>query len=869
MGALRNTLKILFNEQNVEALIDNFCRFSDSKNWQCASINKDTYISAYTNVFSSNTQDQAAAAFGIAATKWCRPDNNGNFTFCSSDNIFNVLLHFSTQILLERDNKPVCRFEQLLKWHEVTYSLGEDMFTTSFLASSDISARRNRISFSWTSLVDHDNSALHQLYKEEMSDIHNHLNGNGYIAELNWLSLMNDVTQRRCQFQSKGMSKSKAFRTYYGTDCHDTSLYVKVMKAAAIRLCLFDKAIGNTNPALSVKDLCKILKQKSDVGIDMWLTTITSAIVSTQYIYANRFDTAAFNKCCVDYAILRNAFFRSENPANDINFVLSGERFILYNIFRKIYADEDKGNLLSMLLYIYLIIKCELSQELVQTNASVGFANFQEYQDRKSTFLKENTVYNHLLTQTAIRSIIDNKKDRYLETRICPNQTEKALARQLRDCDNIAYCINGQNLASCLQSDKREIKDWHYVAHFIKKPDKSTKKEGIQNPRNHNVRQTVKHQCFAIDNLRHFNYDMAKRLVGIDAASSELCCRPEVFAQGFRFLRNSKPERTLNNDRLPDLGVTYHVGEDFNDIVDGLRATREAMMFLGMRNGDRIGHGLVLGTDVEHYYRNRSYAVPMSRQNILDNMAFLLVEASNLDGFSKISMWLIRQFENHLTEIYGKYVRDCNVTPFTYYQSWLLRGDNPSVYAEQESEPLHTEIESHAWNQSSLVMDRPQVDARRNVTARRLYHLYHFNGTVKERGNSYDQLEYPKEVIPVIEQLQEKILTEIEAKHISIECNPSSNYKIGEITKFIEHPITRFNMISRPKEGKMHNLCVSINTDDKGVFSTSLEREFALMAAAYDKEYQHDPENAPTPREVYTWLDNIRKMGNEMKFHKT
>lgn len=41
--------------------------------------------------------------------------------------------------------------------------------------------------------------------------------------------------------------------------------------------------------------------------------------------------------------------------------------------------------------------------------------------------------------------------------------------------------------------------------------------------------------------------------------------------------------------------MTYHTGEDFLDIVDGLRAIDEAMLFLQMEKGERLGHAMALG----------------------------------------------------------------------------------------------------------------------------------------------------------------------------------------------------------------------------------------------------------------------------------
>ena len=70
---------------------------------------------------------------------------------------------------------------------------------------------------------------------------------------------------------------------------------------------------------------------------------------------------------------------------------------------------------------------------------------------------------------------------------------------------------------------------------------------------------------------------------------------------------------------------------------------------------------------------------------------------------------------------------------------------------------------------------------------------------------------------------------------IAIETNPSSNYLIGTIKKYDEHPIMRFNSRKLRKTERNMSLNVLINTDDQGVFDTLLENEYALMMLALKK----------------------------------
>lgn len=106
----------------------------------------------------------------------------------------------------------------------------------------------------------------------------------------------------------------------------------------------------------------------------------------------------------------------------------------------------------------------------------------------------------------------------------------------------------------------------------------------------------------------------------------------------------------------------------------------------------------------------------------------------------------------------------------------------------------------------------------------------------------------------------------IEQLHIAIECNPSSNFKIGEFNRYDEHPIIKFNNHGLSSPHPHHAISVSINTDDAGIFSTSLEREYSLMVLALEKH--EDEEHPNTRREIMEWLERVRLMAKEQCFNK-
>ena len=118
----------------------------------------------------------------------------------------------------------------------------------------------------------------------------------------------------------------------------------------------------------------------------------------------------------------------------------------------------------------------------------------------------------------------------------------------------------------------------------------------------------------------------------------------------------------------------------------------------------------------------------------------------------------------------------------------------------------------------------------------------------------------------LIFQVQNNMIRKFVDEGIAIETNPSSNYLIGTIKKYDEHPIFRFNSRKLKQVEPNMQLSVSINTDDQGVFDTLLENEYALMALALKKKKDKDNHKIYDIEDIYEWIDYVRKMGIEQSF---
>lgn len=861
---MRQTIKTLFLLQKSQTVIDLFlnsqvkCDLDIDESW---------FVRAYLDDVSPiRTKDQVESIYALLCSKWMR-ENDGikSFSFAPTPTVFNVLLHFSADMLREYANEPVCRYESLLRWHDLTSLVGEDLLTTSYFAAKDLKQGIKRTFFNWKDIVSHDNAALNNVFSKRMIDLHYHLYGSIFVFDLNWLSLMNDVAERKECFQEIQQYLNPSH--VISVNERNVSLYHRVIKAAAIRLLLFWYIDGSLSDRMmeSLYDATIDLLASNE---DVWMESgrqplqqrIQVARLEKGYVYENPY----LRQAVLDYAISDGIMVNSSKDKEYLYTVLSGERHLMYSMFRKIYGGEC-NSLMATCFYIYLLIKGEFRSEIVQLNDSVGFANFSDYQGRKYLFLKKGSVYDAIAPQIAIASSLSDRQ-KWLEARITPCDSYRSLGKFI---NKIEDSVNKGLLTFDISDRLRER--YSIILHFIKNGDSKMKRLENKNmfPRHYTLRKKIKKESLALSEWRSRCMSQGRplRIVGVDAASSEIACRPEVFGQGYRFLKNFHSASGYCKDSH-ELGFTFHVGEDFLDIVDGLRAIRESLIFLNLENRDRIGHALVLGTDIEKYYMKRGYYVSMTKQMLLDNIVWLYFEGFTCVGFNKIAVHLKAQFEKYFNEIYAKSIAQnknaiFSITIEDYYQSWFLRGDDPHKYMNPNSldESLSGFYDLYAFNERAEVRE-----ARSNPKACYLYYLYHYDNMVYDEGSKSEQIKLNEDMIFVIKQLQSKLLSEIERLHISIETNPTSNYRIGDFDRYDEHPILQFFNYGLNHEGTdEHSVTVSINTDDKGVFSTSLEREFSVMAAALEKKCDIGY-GGNSPRMIYDWLDRIREMAFEMEF---
>ena len=782
---------------------------------------------------------------------------------------FPILSGAAERFLTVGANGPECRFEEAAHWRDAYLLLGQDLFTCAWLAQSPQYFRKSF--FSWPAVIPTDNRILRSI-TSGAAENHMHLYAGASVFQLSWICLMNHPESREKQDILEKLLQARSFR---GTDESLWSTRRKTLYAAFIRAKLFARVRGSSHSLL-----CQLREfDRTYCSDDIASIALVEEIDGLRQLYGMPFEQPGYQEpVSLDYAFTKELKAEREEHSR----LLAGERCLLFSCFELLNAGKLSHSE-QWIFYLYLLLKEQLRSELVQVNRQVGFSNFRDYDSRKKVFWEQYPAYRNEDIRQAINASLEEQGLSSLEGRICPEESAGKNISTVHQIDRTALFFGSD------ETGRAQLRDWEasscmdnfashsahfFVLHFPKRADEPVAPEIKASLlcRHDRYRREIRacgiELAKALSNCRYF----CERVRGIDACSQELVCRPEVFAPLFRFLRSFNPKDYWNgllSVCTPKLSMTYHVGEDFLDISDGLRAMDEALHFLGLRHGDRFGHAIALGVDPSLHYGCKFNQSILSKQDLLDNLVWLYYRSSELQVVIPEPLrQLIRSKMHALFDyIYGDASPDSCYTLREYYNSMSLRGDDPRCYQTGKYLPV-TILDTF-----DLFCENPFHDAlhpisefRRNERIAKLYYLYHYCLSAKRRGAETEVWTVDSAYLKLMKSMQHAMRNLLSRKGISIECNPSSNVLIGTFGSYQDHPIFTFNSMGLTDDTSHAQMHVSVNSDDPGVFDTTVSFEYALLARTLCDQEDENGRPRYSESQVEAYLRNIVRMGLEQVF---
>jgi hypothetical protein len=505
-----------------------------------------------------------------------------------------------------------------------------------------------------------------------------------------------------------------------------------------------------------------------------------------------------------------------------------GEVVLEAGFLTNLLADlqNAENDLLAHAFYFCQIVSTQIIKLTVQQTEQVGFDQFQKITVNEARSLSEKEFKRRFQQMGATAS----GPVRFIEGRFSPKDNVSAIRQ---DVHSISKGFDSGK-GAFTSSDHVEL---GLVCHFIKSP------EGHRPAvcRHYELRQSIQTKgramVKAFDPNEPFPLNL---LVGFDVASNELHAPPEVFAPLFRFLRR----RGARN-------FTYHVGEDFVHLLSGMRAIHEAVTFLNLGPGNRIGHGSAIGIDPGLWCTRIGRQVVMAKGNYLDDLVFAHRRLLAEPAYLATTVQLAEEIEKVSREIYGK-----SYSPYVLHKAWAFRKIDPLLVfnrsrgehlldqrdRKEETQLLH---ELHADTDSSTIIE-----------------FYHGQGqlSLPKVLDVWNQLvEVKTDIVSTdaLWHLQEIQLKELVKANIAIESLPTSNVRIGFYHAYSEHHLFRWLGLSS-KSGEQPIVC--LGSDDPGIFATSIRAEYYHVYRELTQTFNC------TPTQAVTLLENLLRNASTFRF---
>lgn len=754
------------------------------------------------------------------------------------------------------------------------------------------------------------------------SDLHIHLGGT--LSFSNRLhNILKDINSIKLDLDDENLFKKDS---HCSMQIKDIAFITSILENILIKIYITKSEYNQEKIKKDLKDILEILKNQEKVRNYIEYRKYTFAhnnIRHNCYLESQSTCDEYFGKEFED-KILQYMFQNFSKSQTD-----KGDRFLIMFLLLKIESKDEYKEIIE----IYFVLRSIIKQFLVQQHKREGLGYFSLYSQNPIRRAKKD-YEKELIIQ---RILHKNNITKNIEARISLSESSELIIKEMREYIDLFKEYKGDN-------DKLK-----FIFHFKKEADKNISNDYpiddkdiflYFRPKWFKLRKKIKQQSFALKDiltnpayrkypiyptkiskldkisskniykLQKIKYkDYVKKYIsGIDVAGKEYLTPPEVYAPIYRYFKNSIEtsgkilKRTypyIENEKLDEINFkyTYHVGEDFRDILSGLRSIYEAILFFDLRDGDRIAHALALGINPKEFLSNRNHKIRLTKLETLDNaiFAYYMIDYYNIH-IEGVKNFLRETIFGLSKEIYHtKYTSsNFNFTIHDLIDAWFLRRNCPNeilmckdLFGQQlfigkqnnttyelkellQDENRHYLISNFNYvkdalpdfiliNQNDSPIHKRYKNIHHNPIAYSLYWLYQRDPYVQKVAQEEHEENF---ILPedFYEYLQDIMMEHILSKRdIVIESALSSNILIGNIQEYSSHPIFRFNPIGNIEHNQFEirtkKLNVVLGTDNAGIQNTCFMKElYHLYNACIKKGY--------TNSESYKYILKILENSN-------
>lgn len=590
-----------------------------------------------------------------------------------------------------------------------------------------------------------------------------------------------------------------------------------------------------------------------------------------RYVRARYWDTV-FASLFLQYLRIKNNFFREAQ----MGFLLPGLRHFQEYFGRAKGKELHSAGKTSMMLDVFRaqakLVGLKKLEIRIAPDDNQAVQDYFDY--RNSCEIIKPYLYRQL------SELLYSYRRYILECILGVRETRDYLYQEEQDCWKPGFSYRDLQKKVC-RNHTGEIQRYlvpalGIVYHFLKRESlddisgyccwRTMYEERLKNSNHHMVvRQKMINTAKMIEEIRAEIPKLNEYIVGVDAASDENAMEPWMFSAAFNLMRsrtNTKPVITTREQEsnryglIQNIGFTYHVGEDFRHILSGLRHIDEVIEEFHYKPGDRLGHAIALGIDVDKWITDNEI-LPVPLLEHLENLLWIWGKCA----WERLEIPVrLEMLEEEILK-YSEKIYQCpeGLSVRMLYKAYKMKFslEHKAVLDAVMREKAGTDCKSDAPHCRYGGVDCNHY--QRPWTEYRLLSTY-YCPEFQARYSQVVLVPIDKADAEIYKTLQDILLKKVEKRGIYVETNPTSNLTIGDFEDLRNHPIFRMNSQSRKEEA--HHVMVTVNSDDPAVFNTNVENELAYIY--YAAEY-----NGYGKEDILMWLDKIRQNGMDASFvHK-